>query len=149
MPPSILIVGLGPGSADQLTREAWRVLESAAAVYLRTRQHPSVAGLPTATLHSFDAEYEVCPTLAEVYERIAQQVVALGERPEGVIYAVPGHPLVGDTLYGGPALPGFPRQFLHASAVVLEHPRTGAPLRIEAPLTEDLRAFLEPWEGTQ
>jgi 23S rRNA pseudouridine1911/1915/1917 synthase len=63
--------------------------------------------------------------------------------------ALAGHPLVGDTLYGGPALPGFPRQFLHASAVVLEHPRTGAPLRIEAPLTEDLRAFLEPWEGTQ
>ena len=63
--------------------------------------------------------------------------------------ALAGHPLVGDTLYGGPAIPGFPRQFLHASAVALEHPRTGAPLRIEAPLTEDLRAFLKLWEGTQ
>lgn len=61
--------------------------------------------------------------------------------------ALAGHPLVGDTLYGGPAIPGFPRQFLHASAVALEHPRTGAPLRIEAPLTGDLRAFLEGARG--
>jgi tetrapyrrole methylase family protein/MazG family protein len=96
MPPSILIVGLGPGSAEQLTREAWRALESAAEVYLRTRQHPSVAGLPAVAFHSFDAEYEAGPTLAEVYERIAQEVVALGERPAGVVYAVPGHPLVGE-----------------------------------------------------
>lgn len=53
-----------------------------------------------------------------------------------------GHPVVGDTLYGAPAVDGFPRHFLHAAAIALAHPRTGVPLRIEAPLTPDLRAFL-------
>ncbi len=56
--------------------------------------------------------------------------------------ALAGYPIVGDTLYGGPAIDDFPRHFLHASAIALAHPRTGAPLRIEAPLTPDLQAFL-------
>ena len=33
-----------------------------------------------------------------------------------------GHPLVGDTLYGGPALGGFARQALHAWRLSLSHP---------------------------
>ena len=52
------------------------------------------------------------------------------------------HPLLGDTLYNGPAVPGFPRHFLHAASVVFAHPRTGATVHIEAPLTPDLRALL-------
>ena len=56
------------------------------------------------------------------------------------------HPLLGDTLYNGPAMPGFPRHFLHASAVAFQHPRTGEPTRIEAPLTPDLRALLAALE---
>ena len=56
------------------------------------------------------------------------------------------HPLLGDTLYNGPALPGFPRHFLHAAAVAFAHPRTGDPVRIEAPLTPDLRALLAALE---
>lgn len=56
------------------------------------------------------------------------------------------HPLLGDTLYNGPAVPGFPRHFLHASAVAFTHPRTGEPVRVEAPLTPDLRALLAALE---
>jgi 23S rRNA pseudouridine1911/1915/1917 synthase len=52
------------------------------------------------------------------------------------------HPLLGDTLYHGPAIPGFPRHFLHAAAIALAHPRTGAAMRIDAPLTPDLRKLL-------
>jgi 23S rRNA pseudouridine1911/1915/1917 synthase len=52
------------------------------------------------------------------------------------------HPLLGDTLYHGPEVPKFPRHFLHAAAIALAHPRTGAPVRIEAPLTPDLRKIL-------
>ncbi len=52
------------------------------------------------------------------------------------------HPLLGDTLYNGPVVPGFPRHFLHASVVAFTHPRTGEPVRIEAPLTPDLRKLL-------
>ena len=98
MSPGIVIVGLGPGDAGQITIEAWRTIGCAYEVYLRTRRHPCVKALPQAvTYHSFDEVYETKDTFAEVYETIARQVVELGQRHQGVIYAVPGHPLVGET----------------------------------------------------
>jgi tetrapyrrole methylase family protein/MazG family protein len=94
---SIIIVGLGPGNPRHLTREAWQVLEAASEVWLRTERHPTVAGLPShLTLHSFDACYEEAQDFLQVYEAIAAEVLRLGQRPEGVVYAVPGHPLVGE-----------------------------------------------------
>jgi 23S rRNA pseudouridine1911/1915/1917 synthase len=53
-----------------------------------------------------------------------------------------GWPIVGDAVYGRPGPPLFPRQALHAWRVVLAHPVSGEPLRIEAPLPVDLRLFL-------
>jgi 23S rRNA pseudouridine1911/1915/1917 synthase len=47
-----------------------------------------------------------------------------------------GHPLLGDSKYGGP--PG-PRPALHAASLVVPHPVTKAPLRLEAPVPDDLR----------
>ncbi len=94
---TITILGLGPGSPAQLTLEARRVLKKADEVYLRTERHPTVASLPSQlSLHSFDHLYEEKADFAEVYEEIAARVLALAERPQGVIYAVPGHPLVGE-----------------------------------------------------
>jgi 23S rRNA pseudouridine1911/1915/1917 synthase len=64
-----------------------------------------------------------------------------------------GHPVVGDTVYGAGARRGIggqdrawareferrvPRQFLHAAELAFRHPRTGAELRFESPLPEDL-----------
>lgn len=93
MPPGITIVGLGPGNPDQITLEAWRVIEGACEVYLRTKRHPSVSALPKGTEnYSFDHLYETLGSFAEVYEEIARAIVALGTRPQGVVYAVPGHP---------------------------------------------------------
>ena len=93
----ITILGLGPGNPDQLTLEAWRTLEEATEVYLRTRHHPTVDALPgNLVCRSFDEIYESHESFDEVYEAIARRVVDLGARPEGVIYAVPGHPLVGE-----------------------------------------------------
>ena len=98
MSSGIIVVGLGPGNPEQITLEAWRIIEGASEVYLRTERHPSVAALPKGVAyHSFDSFYERYDTFAEVYEQIAQAIVGLGERPQGVIYAVPGHPLVGET----------------------------------------------------
>jgi 23S rRNA pseudouridine1911/1915/1917 synthase len=54
-----------------------------------------------------------------------------------------GHPLVGDALYGGSALPGLARHFLHASRIQLEHPHDGAPMRVSSPLPRDLLAALD------
>ncbi len=95
---AITIVGLGPGDPLQLTREAWSLLAMADEVYLRTERHPTVQGLPTGlVLHGFDRLYEETDSFAQLYDRIAEEVVRLGQRPQGVIYAVPGHPLVGES----------------------------------------------------
>jgi tetrapyrrole methylase family protein/MazG family protein len=97
MKQGITIVGLGPGDPKQLTLEAQQVLQEASEVYLRTCHHPTVASLPPGpSLHFFDHIYEEKETFAEVYNEIAHQILELGQRPEGVVYAVPGHPLVGE-----------------------------------------------------
>ncbi len=97
MKQGITIVGLGPGDPKQLTLEAQQVLQEAGEVYLRTRHHPAVASLPPSpSLRFFDHLYEEKETFAEVYEDIARQILELGQRPGGVVYAVPGHPLVGE-----------------------------------------------------
>ncbi len=95
---TITIVGLGPGDPALLTRQAWQVLSQADEVYLRTNHHPTVAGLPAGlTRHSFDELYETLEDFAAVYQTIAERIVELGRRPQGVHYAVPGHPLVGES----------------------------------------------------
>lgn len=53
-----------------------------------------------------------------------------------------GHPLVGDTLYGGPADEALGRHFLHASHLAFPHPTTGATITIDSPLPSDLDAAL-------
>src|SRR5689334_4999592 len=93
---AITIVGLGPGDPELLTRRAWRVLAESNEVYLRTAMHPGVDALPQTTYHNFDSWYEQATDFDTLYERIADEVVRLGQRPEGVVYAVPGHPLVGE-----------------------------------------------------
>jgi tetrapyrrole methylase family protein/MazG family protein len=94
---SITIVGLGPGNPHHLTQEAWQVLGAAGEVWLRTERHPTVAGLPShLALRSFDFLYEGAEDFAQVYQAVAAEVLRLGQRPEGVVYAVPGHPLVGE-----------------------------------------------------
>jgi len=99
--PGITIVGLGPGNPAHLTREAWEALASAREVYLRTARHPTVDGLPAHLVrHSFDDVYESVADFAQVYETIAQKVLDLGTRPEGVVYAVPGHPCVAEATVG-------------------------------------------------
>lgn len=56
-----------------------------------------------------------------------------------------GHPVLFDALYGDDtfAMPGvITRHALHARKVVLPHPRTGAPLTLEAPLPDDMQRLL-------
>ena len=94
----ITILGLGPGDPGQLTRQAWETLQHAGEVYLRTSQHPTVPSLPEGLqVHSFDHFYEEEHDFTRVYERIVAAVLELGQRPEGVLYAVPGHPFVAES----------------------------------------------------
>lgn len=93
----ITLLGLGPGGVGHLTREAWEWLNTISEIYLRTRQHPVVASLPAnLRVHSFDELYESMDSFEEVYAAIVEQVLALGARPQGVTYAVPGHPTIAE-----------------------------------------------------
>jgi tetrapyrrole methylase family protein/MazG family protein len=95
---TVTILGLGPGDPVHLTRQVWDRLNRADEVYLRTARHPTSSALPGhLALHSFDHLYEASSSFDAVYEAIAQQIVTLGRRPQGVLYAVPGHPLVGES----------------------------------------------------
>ncbi|HUJ24692.1 MAG TPA: RluA family pseudouridine synthase [Myxococcales bacterium] len=53
-----------------------------------------------------------------------------------------GHPLAGDTLYGGPLLPGLQRHFLHAARLGFGHP-DGSRASFASPLPPDLQAALQ------
>jgi tetrapyrrole methylase family protein/MazG family protein len=99
--PGITIIGLGPGDPAHLTRQAWEALNAAPEIYLRTARHPTVAGLPAGlAMHSFDDVYEAVDDFGQVYETIAGRVLELGRRPQGVVYGVPGHPLVAEATVG-------------------------------------------------
>jgi 23S rRNA pseudouridine1911/1915/1917 synthase len=56
-----------------------------------------------------------------------------------------GHPLVGDTLYGGAAAAGLQRQALHAFRLAFVHPVTGQELEFRASLPDDMSHALEAW----
>ena len=93
----ITLLGLGPGEATLLTRQAWDLLTNIPEIYLRTIQHPAVAGFqPALQVYSFDHFYDREASFPEVYRQIIEQVLELGKRPEGVVYAVPGHPFVAE-----------------------------------------------------
>jgi tetrapyrrole methylase family protein/MazG family protein len=99
--PGITLLGLGPGDARHLTREAWETLAAASEIWLRTARHPTVAGFPaTLTVRSFDDIYDATDQFGEVYERIAERVLELAARPAGVLYGVPGHPAVAEATVG-------------------------------------------------
>ncbi len=97
----LTIVGLGPGIWDMLTIEAAAVLQGADEIYIRTGIHPSIdpirTHLPDVPFHSFDTLYDTLPALGQVYQRIAEEIAALAQRPGGVVYAVPGSPALGET----------------------------------------------------
>ncbi len=96
-PPNIIIIGLGPGDPDLLTKRAWDVINSAGEIYLRTREHPTVEGFPpNLKIHSFDNYYQEEESFEIVYQRITAEIINLSQRNTGVIYAVPGDPFVAE-----------------------------------------------------
>jgi tetrapyrrole methylase family protein / MazG family protein len=97
--PELVVVGLGPGDPGLLTREAAGWLAGGHPVYLRTRVHPTVAALPEAAgWPSFDHLYEDADDFAALYDAIVAALLAAARDAGGpVVYAVPGHPLVGES----------------------------------------------------
>ena len=94
----ITIIGLGPGDVKLITRETWDWISNAEEIYLRTAHHPLLAEFPKSVkIQSFDHVYEEHDSFADVYEKIVDTVIKLGQRERGVTYAVPGHPFVAET----------------------------------------------------
>lgn len=99
MNAKITVVGLGSGDENQLTLGVVRKLEQASRLYLRTDKHPAVQLLQERGIRyaSFDSVYEQQASFAEVYERIAAELIRLAkEAADEVVYAVPGHPFVAE-----------------------------------------------------
>jgi len=93
----ITIVGLGPGDPGMITRAAWEVISTTRVLYLRTAVHPTVAALPSGVVvHAFDDLYERAERFDEVYERIADALIARARGGEPVVYATPGDPLTAE-----------------------------------------------------
>ncbi|HEY43315.1 MAG TPA: nucleoside triphosphate pyrophosphohydrolase [Anaerolineae bacterium] len=97
MAGKITVVGLGSGDPKLITREAWEVLSDAREVYLRTGDHPGVTGLPRGLkVKTFDHLYQELDDFEAVYQAIVAKLIELADRPEGVVYAVPGDPTAGE-----------------------------------------------------
>jgi len=58
-------------------------------------------------------------------------------------FAAIGHPLTGDTTYGGAERYSLQRQFLHAHRLAFRHPQSGEQLSFTSPLPGDLETALE------
>lgn len=94
---TIKIVGLGAGDVDDLTLRAWRTLENADQVYLRTARHACVPFLPQhPTYQSFDHFYEQIEAFEDVYSQIVDTLFEAVQSGD-VVYAVPGDPMVGES----------------------------------------------------
>jgi len=104
MTTTITILGLGPGRWEDVTLRARACLEQAEReaipVYFRTLIHPTLEPLqkafPGLDIESFDSYYEESSDFSALYRRIAEQVCALAEQ-QSIIYAVPGHPHIGES----------------------------------------------------
>lgn len=99
----ITIVGLGPGRWEDLTVAARETLGAASLVICRTLRHPTVEALrawrPELAIESFDDLYESAPSFTDLYPEMARRLLArVAELPDGetLLYAVPGHPLMGE-----------------------------------------------------
>jgi 23S rRNA pseudouridine1911/1915/1917 synthase len=62
-------------------------------------------------------------------------------------FAAIGHPLLGDTAYGGEERHGLARQFLHAHRLAFAHPATGKTMSFVSELPADLAAALGSARG--
>ncbi len=95
-------------------------------------------GLPASTRYEAIAHLDTSATAVRLFPETGRT------HQLRVHLAHLGHPIVGDTRYGGPGRIGpieAPRMLLHARALALPHPIEGE-LRLEAPLPQDLSAAL-------
>ncbi|MGO8935454.1 MAG: RluA family pseudouridine synthase [Terracidiphilus sp.] len=126
---------------------------------------------PSQTARSAISHYEVVRRLATRFGKftLVRVRIETGRTHQIRVHmASIGHPVVGDTLYGGvaqlteqtvagsarsarknrePERLKLGRNFLHAAKLEFAQPMTGKPIQLEAPLPEELTAFLSSLES--
>lgn len=91
----IVIVGLGPAGANNLTREAWDWLSQVNEIWARTRYHPVISELhENLIIHSFDSEE--MNSSGDFGADIAKNLIRLCQEQGGVTYVVPGSPFIAE-----------------------------------------------------
>jgi tetrapyrrole methylase family protein/MazG family protein len=93
-PPTVVVVGLGPGGPDLVTAGVTAAVEATAHRFLRTTRHPSASIVGGAA--SFDHLYDRADTIDDVYGGIVEALVAAAAEHGRVLYAVPGSPVVAE-----------------------------------------------------
>ena len=95
--PRITIVGLGPGNPDLRAVGAQRALDAAGRIILRTRIHPGLEDLERdARVTDCDDLYESAADFDALYPAIAHRVLQTAQSDGAVVFAVPGHPRIGE-----------------------------------------------------
>ncbi len=95
----IIVVGLGPGSVDYLSFNAYERIKGTQKdkLFFRTEKHPTVDWLREkgVLFNTFDSYYDKYNTFEEVYENIVKDLVLESENGD-IVYAVPGSPFVAE-----------------------------------------------------
>lgn len=99
MKEKIIVVGLGPGSPEQLSLGAWKAIKNAGKLLLQTARHPVVQWLDSKGIRydSYDRYSKQRFSREELESFIVNSVVEESSRAP-VVFAVPGHPLMGDRI---------------------------------------------------
>lgn len=157
MPSTLTLLGLGPGNPTQRTLEAEAALGAASKIILRTAIHPGLEDLTAdPRVSSCDDLYETAASFDEVYRAITERVLTAAEMGD-LVFAVPGHPLIGERsatgVLAGAASHGFTIRIVAgvsaidavAGALLLD------PMAVEAQLIDaaELQRFVdrEPFNG--
>lgn len=102
----LVIGGLGPAGAGQMSLEVWQKITEFNGegwpVILRTRKHPAAEELREEGVDYLccDRYYESGEDFQQVYQSIAAAVLEEAELSGQALYLVPGHPLVAEETTG-------------------------------------------------
>ncbi|RKQ33033.1 nucleoside triphosphate pyrophosphohydrolase [Oceanobacillus halophilus] len=95
----IEIIGLGAGDVNQLSLGIYKKLTAQKSeIYTRTLDHPVIDALKLEGINffGFDYIYESEKGFELVYNQIVATLIEKAKNSEGIIYTVPGHPMLAE-----------------------------------------------------
>ncbi len=94
----INIIGLGPGSVDDLTMAAVKKIHDNNQNYLRTEKHPTIEYFLDKNIEfqSYDYLYEEEDDFLSLYENIANDLISRADEYGEINYFVPGNPMIAE-----------------------------------------------------